>query len=83
MHCLVGDYPKTVSCYKRGPQLFHLLTTSFRLDVTRQQVLQEREDIKTNITMMVEMLANHKQHVEDRLKELQQFYTEQYSALQM
>jgi len=54
-----------------------------RLELTSQQVHQEREDIKTNITMMVEMLANHKQHVEDRLKELQQFYTEQYTSLQM
>jgi flagellar capping protein FliD len=53
------------------------------LELTRQQVLQEREEIKSNITMMVEMLANHKQHVEDRLKDLQQFYTEQYNALQM
>lgn len=58
-------------------------TTQKQLEITRQQVHQEREDIKTNITMMVEMLANHKQHVEDRLKELQQFHTEQYNALQM
>jgi hypothetical protein len=54
-----------------------------RLESTKQKFAQEKEDTKAGIVFAVELLTNHKNYVEERLKNFHLSLQQQWNELQV